>query len=513
MATLNHTLSQTPLLVATLLLAPVIAYLVLRKKHKYPPSPSGLPIIGHLHYLATSTPHRVIQKLAAECGPIMRLKLGMANVVVISNEKYAKELMVTRGKNYASRSDGYLINIINENGSNLSTAVYGDHWRKMRKAAHRILTPKAVDEMDTRIQTESVCLISDLLDAAEHDRPVSQIRDNFNRFSLNLIMLKSFGRRFEDTRDPEFLSLSHAVERAFELVPVGAMEDYFPIFKLFPNKAVREMKSLKHQVHSFILGELKKLQAEINDEHVSGIQPKDEDCYAKLLLRNSGDDNLTLNEIKLLMQDMIFAGLDTTASTLHWLIAIMANHPHVQDRAFEEVDQHLNRARLPGLSDLHHLPYIRGIIKEVLRYKPVGPLGLPRSSTEDDYVDGYFIPKDTQIILNIPAIHDTMYSDQPDYKEFNPERFINEKPSDFNTGIYTFGQGRRICVGMHLAYRELFATVSKLFYAFKFESVDGKPISMEDKFGLTVSPVPYKVKITCRFPEVKELINKELRSL
>lgn len=52
----------------------------------------------------------------------------------------------------------------------------------------------------------------------------------------------------------------------------------------------------------------------------------------------------------------------------------MALHPEVQKRAQADVDQ-VAQSRLPTFDDYDSLPYIKAIIKEILRWAPVAPLG------------------------------------------------------------------------------------------------------------------------------------------
>lgn len=53
----------------------------------------------------------------------------------------------------------------------------------------------------------------------------------------------------------------------------------------------------------------------------------------------------------------------------------MAMYPEVQKKAQEELDAVVGRERLPHFDDRGNLPYINAIIKEVLRWQPVTPIG------------------------------------------------------------------------------------------------------------------------------------------
>lgn len=71
----------------------------------------------------------------------------------------------------------------------------------------------------------------------------------------------------------------------------------------------------------------------------------------------------------------------------------MASFPEIQKKAQEEVDRVTGGQRLPEYDDRIHLPYTQAIIREVLRWRPLFPLGLPHASMEDDVYNGYYIPK------------------------------------------------------------------------------------------------------------------------
>jgi len=53
----------------------------------------------------------------------------------------------------------------------------------------------------------------------------------------------------------------------------------------------------------------------------------------------------------------------------------MILYPETQKKAQEELDRVVGRGRLPTFRDYESLPYIRAIVKEILRWRGVGPLG------------------------------------------------------------------------------------------------------------------------------------------
>ena len=79
----------------------------------------------------------------------------------------------------------------------------------------------------------------------------------------------------------------------------------------------------------------------------------------------------------------------------------MSLSPEVVRKAQEEIDRVIGNDRLPTSMDRSNLPYIEAVVKEVLRWHPVAPMGLPHTSTTEDVFEGYLIPKGSMVIANI----------------------------------------------------------------------------------------------------------------
>lgn len=79
----------------------------------------------------------------------------------------------------------------------------------------------------------------------------------------------------------------------------------------------------------------------------------------------------------------------------------MISFPDVQKRAQAELDKVVGRDKMPTFSDYEHLHYIRAIIEEIMRWRPVVPLGVSHRVSQDDEYEGYHIPKDALVIPNV----------------------------------------------------------------------------------------------------------------
>ena len=147
-------------------------------------------------------------------------------------------------------------------------------------------------------------------------------------------------------------------------------------------------------------------------------------------------------------------GADTTVSSITCFFLAMALNPLVQKKAQEEIDRVIGTDRLPTFADRDDLPYVNAVVKEVLRWHPVVPMGLPHVVAEDDLYAGYYIPKGSMLLANIHGfMHDPATFKNPEV--FNPDRFLGPNP-ETDPHTLCFGFGRRICPGRKLADASVF---------------------------------------------------------
>ena len=67
-------------------------------------------------------------------------------------------------------------------------------------------------------------------------------------------------------------------------------------------------------------------------------------------------------------------GIQTITILLYFVLA-MVNYPDVMHKAQAQLDKVVGRERLPTFDDWDNLPYIRALVRETMRWRPVAPLG------------------------------------------------------------------------------------------------------------------------------------------
>ncbi|GJJ12868.1 hypothetical protein Clacol_007114 [Clathrus columnatus] len=114
---------------------------------------------------------------------------------------------------------------------------------------------------------------------------------------------------------------------------------------------------------------------------------------------------ITPNVTTTVLSQQIDSLLPEDENILLWatasLFGAMALHPDVQRKGQQEVDTVLRGQRLPKIADLPSLPFVETIMREVLRWNPVTPLGVPHLLTQEDNYRTYTIPKGTIVMPNI----------------------------------------------------------------------------------------------------------------
>jgi cytochrome P450 len=169
-------------------------------------------------------------------------------------------------------------------------------------------------------------------------------------------------------------------------------------------------------------------------------------------------------------------GSDTISTSMgFWTLAMLAN-PEAQARAQAELDAVVGRTRLPTFADYPHLPYIRAMIKELLRWRPIAPIITPHRVTEDDWYEGMFIPKGTICLANAWHMNRDPEIFGENAEDFEPARYLDAS-GDIAPGVtelkkdghFTYGFGSRICVGRVMADNSLFINIAILLWATKIE--------------------------------------------
>ncbi|KAF4341166.1 oxidoreductase [Fusarium beomiforme] len=302
--------------------------------------------------------------------------------------------------------------------------------------------------------------------------------------------------------------------------PGAFMVDLIPLLKYVPGWVPGAgFKTTAKQWRSNLESSVEEPAAFVKQQMAEG---KDNTSFLSQLKQN----NLTAEEAsenKWLAASLYAAGADTTVSAITTFFLAMTLFPEAQKEAQHELDQVIGTCRLPTLSDRPNLPYLNALVKEVLRWHPVGPMGLPHTTSQDDVIEGYLIPKGAMIlpniwcgsksfyilglmidILNRQICHDaTLYHDP---MTFIPERFLGPR-AETDPGRFVFGFGRRICPAQQMSEKTLFLNIAQTLAVFSIGAKAGVEMpKAEFMSGVVSHPKPFETVILPRSDEHRKLI-------
>ncbi|ETI25665.1 hypothetical protein G647_02439 [Cladophialophora carrionii CBS 160.54] len=478
-------------------------------RQKMPPGPFPWPIVGNTFQLPDVKPWILFETLARQYNtPVITYWIGRSPTVWICEAQAASEMLDKRAAIYSSRPRMVVFGELSFGQSNIVSMFYGDRWRLHRKLTHMGVGLQHVRSYSGFQNNESKVVALDLV------RDPADYVMHFERYAASVVSIIGFNRRIKDKEDPIITDVIAIMQRAAELNVPGKkfpmLMETFPLLSKFPNW----MAPWKHGLGRG-RGRGKNFYYALAEEAAN--KENHGNCYAKKLFEEAPKYGLSDMEIASLNGNLFGAGSDTSSSTLITFVLACCAFPEVLPKAWEELDRVVGSYRSPGLDD--DLPYIRAFVKEVFRWRSVAIIGgQPHANIQDDWYNGWYIPKNTWVQGNVWAIHRNP-KDFPEPDRFAPERFIEghplHRPFPNEKGYMTFGWGRRVCSGQGLAEQGTFLTVARLLWGFNIQKAldkNGKEIPV-DIFaytnGLNMRPQEFECRITPRSPEIKETIERE----
>uniref|UniRef100_A0A0W0FIQ3 Putative cytochrome P450 n=1 Tax=Moniliophthora roreri TaxID=221103 RepID=A0A0W0FIQ3_MONRR len=487
----------------------------LTRRKNVPRGPIGFPIVGSFPFM-TPYPELTLHHWYKKYGDIYSFQLGNQLFLVLSDPGIVKDLMVTRGAIVSSRKDMFIKAQTIFQGRAITGSQYNDKWRKHRRIAYSYIQQRSVDEFTPILELEAFVLVKSLYEDSKGGLLPINPQRYAGRCLLNNMLAITFGIRTDALSNPmvsEVLRISREFMNCTG--PVSNFVDFVPLLQRIPTPMQRRGARLREDTIKLYGGMIKDMERRLQaGEHVP-------DCLAKKLLEIRIEEELDFLDITMLTAAFMIAGVETPAGLVQWFAAHISRHPDIQKKAHEELDRVVGRDRLPTHHDQAQLHLCRAIIKEVQRqvstYHNPFWLGTPHAVTEDFTYRGYSIPKDTVVICNTYSLH---FNEQryPDPYVFNPDRYIDDTLNSaesanlsdpYKRDHWMFGVGRRICIGMLLADRELFLVISRMLWAFSMAEIPEEPIDLKEYDGLSGrSPMPYRIKLQPRHEGVAQVLGE-----
>ena len=484
------------MIVVTLLFGGVIYLLVTyilptfkNRRHGCIPGPFPLPIIGNLHLFGKDI-HKDLTSMSKIYGDIFAIYLGSNRKVIVSSAKAVKEILIEKGTHFAGRpDDNFKLYLGTMGNKDILACDYGPQLKYLRKVFTRGLNLHGFNKkiIEGTVKKHADAMVSCLAEQTGISiNPTQYVHLNILNVLMNLVFNEE--STFED---PLFLDILKALRLLFSAIKPGP-EDVFPWLRYFPNKNIRDViegSNIRNKItYKFV--------EEHRASYVPGIirDVTDAMLAAEAEELENGGGKMDHPSFMMLINEIFVAGVETTATTIQWMLLFLAKWPDTQDKLRSE----LQKTDFESLDTekSSFLPYTFAAIHEAQRLGSVTPI-ITHKATRDTSLSGYHIPKDTNFLLNFYAVmHDENVFENPD--QYIPERWIN-KSGEYEPNpsiLLPFGAGPRVCPGRQLASMVLFIFITKLVTNFFFEEMEGQENSMDADMGLTISPRDLKLRLT-----------------
>jgi cytochrome P450 len=174
---------------------------------------------------------------------------------------------------------------------------------------------------------------------------------------------------------------------------------------------------------------------------------------------------------------LMFAGHDTSTSTLTFMLHELARHPEATRRLREEQDRVLGAETPTPLQLEKEMPYLEMVLDEVLRLYPPAWIG-PRRAVREFEFGGCTVPRGAYVNYCSWASH-RLPEVFPQPEAFIPERFSRERKAALPRGAYVpFGGGSRICIGKRFGQTEVKLVATKLLQRLRVEALPGRTMTI-----------------------------------
>lgn len=428
------------------------------------------------------------------------VKIGQQTLIVLASGEMVKKVIDKRSAIYSDRQKLYVRELYED--THVLTRGYDDMWRLDRRLYHANLNMNAVHRYVPYQSVETLQLCIDLLDDPGH------FFEHIKRTATSVASSLSYGFRINSVDSPIMAQMFRNSAFLFSLTSRSKFLDWYPSLRSLFRLAPRWLRPLAREA-ALHLSEEKEHFGQLYNRAISSQLPSFSADIAASQKAWKGTPNGELldDQVAAFTAGVAFgAGADTTKNTLIGFVQAMALFPDVVAEAHKELDSIIGQDRLPTVDDMKSLPYIRGIVKESLRWMPTAvSAALPHAATTDDIVDGYDIPAGAGILIAAWTInHDPELF--PDPRRFEPKRHNVDlgageaaQASDIrDRDHWTFGAGRRICPGLHLAENTLSLAIARTLWAFdisKETDENGKEIEIDPAAltqSLAVCPLPFR---------------------
>ncbi len=421
--------------------------------------PPGWPLLGHLPILDRRRLQQQLECWAGTHGALYRLQLGRRPVLVVADHQLAQDVMRRRPQRVLrSPTTRRVCQELGVDGLFMSE---GDRWQALRRLTVRAFTPEMLRGFHPRLLAIGQRWRERWVAALRQGHQPDLARD-LPRFSLEvgvaLAMGVDLGAGHDGRGQPGAGSLQLQADIEFLIGQVWRrINATVPLWRWFKTAPERAVDAAIERVRQALLPIVEQARA----HRAAQPEATPRHLLDALLIAQArpeaGERPIELSDEQLvrLLTELVFAGEDTSAHSLAWLMTLASRHPGAWQQLRTEIAQACPEdgpAHGPDYDSLRRLPYAEALIQESQRLKPVISL-LMFQAAEDQVVGGVLVPKGAGLMtLNR---YSALKLGPEDRHDFRPERWLAVDGQAPCASSMPFGAGARTCPGRYAALLQM----------------------------------------------------------
>ncbi|KAL3870426.1 hypothetical protein ACJMK2_038494 [Sinanodonta woodiana] len=470
------------------------------------PGPQGWPILGCLLEIDSSRLHISFDKWAKEYGPLMSCKIASKVLVVISCPRLVKKALAEKSCSDVlnDRTETSFSKYIMDNAKGVIFGKYEPTTIQLKEIMLKSLKMhgQGVPQYEAMAQNELDRLLKSVADQKniEFDPRVFVAT-----YVANLAAILYSGSVLDATDAKVIWEYNDAIKGLLD-ASTDMMLLIFPFLCYSPTST--------GQIYRRMMAAKEELLKKFFHSQKETYQPGHERGLVDLLFKFQSEEKkhgeiqcLTDSNIMAVIQDVVFGGISSVTNSTLGIILVLLHHHECVNKIYEEIVKVVGLDRCPSLQDRPAMSYTEAVIMEALRYISSVPLSAPHRAMEEVELEGYAIPKDSLIIMNMWTIHHDP-SIWGDPWIFRPERFLDENgrllPTEhtLRQSLFNFGTGPRRCVAEDLAKSRIFLCLTTLIQKFDLLPPDVGTLISDDARtflpGGVLRPPEYKMRAVAR---------------
>lgn len=419
-----------------------------------------------------------IVKMHQIYGPIVRIN---PDEVHCNDIRFTDEVYAINGR----KRDKHIHHMINlPDPATFATFGTIDHdlHRRRRAAVGKFFSRQQMLKLEPQVHASAQKLCDKLLSFAGADGEIVPLQDAYSCFTTDVITEYCFGESFGFLEQKEWTPNYRAA--VYGALVHTFLFKFFPWTKIVMNAGPYLKDYLPRDTAIFIntyATVIPALVKKARDRKATGTDTNTRpNVFAALFNSDLPPEEKTIPRLTSEGAIMITAGTETTSYTLTLISFHLLSNPTILDKLTRELQEAVKDPKqLPNWPILETLPYLTAVISEGLRLAPGGSMRTGRVATEEDLVyRGQWKPERSDVDVDVCHVIPRGWAvsmsaiishlDErvfPNAKEFIPERWIDEngqRRRELEAGFIPFSKGTRQCVGMPLAYSELYIALSSL---------------------------------------------------